>query len=217
MRTGGFGPLSLMILNIATIPHSGSKLLIDDILDVPHQPNNQTPIDGINFFTHIHTYNAPLHQMRFEQYPTIVALRHPLLVATSWKKRGKEVSEMCVLWYILVEMLDKYDPYYLPVDHKDRDLYLQKINEGLGLDLKTDWPMVNSKHNTLKPEDLGEDQEQVDRLCNNIKPFLQKIYPRKPRGNPKRTSSKSPAKTGNNRRERHSQERGSNINNRQIL
>ena len=101
-----------------------------------------------------------------------------------------DIGEMCIAWYILAEQLDKYNPYYLPVDHKDRDLYLQRINEGLGLNLKTDWPMTNSKHNTLKPEDLGEDQEQVDRLCENIKPFLSKIYPRKPRrGNKKRDSN----------------------------
>lgn len=216
MRTGGFGPLSLMI-HTASIPHSGTRLLLDEILKTEWIPINTKPKEGANYFSHIYTYNAPLHKMRMEQYPTIIVMRHPLLVATSWKKRGMDIGEMCIAWYILAEQLDQYNPYYLPVDHKDRDLYLQKINEGLGLDLKTDWPMVNSKHNTLKPEDLGEDQEQVDRLCNNIKPFLQKIYPRKPRGNPKRTSSKSPAKTGNNRRERHSQERGSNINNRQIL
>jgi hypothetical protein len=129
------------MINIASIRHTGSKLFVDDILKAPHQANNQKPKSGVNFFTHIDLHNPLIHARCFQEYPTIVTLRHPLLVATSWKKRKKEISEMCVLWYILAEMLDKYNPYYLPVDHKDRDSYLQKINEGLGLNLKTDWPL----------------------------------------------------------------------------
>lgn len=102
---------------------------------------------------------------------------------------------MCVCWYILVEQLDKYDPYYLPVDRPDRDEYLQKIGDGIGLDLKTDWPMTNSKHNTTKIGDLGEDQEQVDRLCKNIDHFLKRFYPRKPRGNNKSNRNKGTTET----------------------
>lgn len=169
-----------MILTIATIPHTGSRLLVDEILGAKWQNLKYKPVDGVNYFEHIYTHNTPLHKMRMEQYPSIVTLRHPQLVATSWKKRGLDIDEMCICWYILVEMLDKYEPYYLPVDSKDRDVYLDTISKGIGIDLKTDWPMTNSKHNTQKAEHLGEDQESVDKLCENIKPFLKRFYPRKP-------------------------------------
>lgn len=180
---------------VSTIPHSGSRLLVDEILKTPWQALANKPKPGFNYFEHIYTHNAPLHKMRMEQYSAIVTLRHPLLVASSWKQRGMDIGEMCVCWYILVEQLDKYEPLYLPIDAKDRDEYLNKINQKLGLDLQTDWPLVNSKFHTDKPIDLGEDQAQVDRLISNISDFLKRFYPRKPRGYKKRNSNQGSAKT----------------------
>lgn len=96
---------------------------------------------------------------------------------------------MVISYYILVEILDNYDPLYLPIDSKDRDKYLDKINKKLGTSYETDWPVV-STYNTRKP-DLGEHTEQVERLVKNIKPFLDRFY-----GNNRRSSRKGTAKAG---------------------
>lgn len=180
---------------VASIPHSGTRLVVDEILKTPWVHFKDKEKEGHIYCGHIYTYNAPLVKMRMEQYPAIVPLRHPYLTATSWKKRGMDIGEMCIAYYILVDQLDQYNPLYLPIDRPERDDYLKAISKELKRPLKTDWPMVNSRYNTVKPEDLGEDQDQVDRLVSNINPFLKRFYPRNRRGNKGTNSNKGTAKT----------------------
>jgi hypothetical protein len=57
----------------------------------------------------------------------------------------------------IINELDPLDPYYLPVDlAKTRQQWLDAINEGIGLNLKTDWPVIGScnKHSQLEGDDL---------------------------------------------------------------
>ena len=171
-------------MNLFSIPHTGTHLVRDEIIGGTWTNAKQ---GSAQISEHIYTFNAPLLITRMEQSPTIITVRHPRLTATSWLKYGKDVRELPILYYILVELLDKYEPLYLPIDGKDRDKYLTEINNKLGTDYKTDWPMV-SVHNTRKP-DLGEHAEDIDRLCKNIKPFLDRFY-----GNNRTNRRKSPTK-----------------------
>lgn len=174
-------------MNLFTIPHTGSHLVRDEVIGGEWVGAGDRA-EG-NCFNHILMHNPSLLTMRMQQAPTIITVRHPRLAATSWIKRKKDVKDLIVSYYILVEILDKYDPLYLPIDSKRRDEYLEAINKALKTDYQTDWPMV-SVHNTRKP-DLGEYTEDIDRLCKNIKPFLDRFY-----GNKGRTSAKGRGKAG---------------------
>lgn len=115
--------------------------------------------------------------------PAIIPLRHPYLVWASWKKwdmkgyRERDNDAFMDAWNTLIGKIDCFKPYYLPIDSPDRDNYLEAINNGLNLDLKTDWPVVHSVGNTwnLEPDDIDVDVEVVD-FVNRNSGFFNRFY-----------------------------------------
>jgi len=85
---------------------------------------------------------------------TVVPLRHPLLVASSWKARGLHLTLLDEQWRTLVDVVMPRDPIYLPLDHPDRGRYLEVLNKRMGLNLKTDWQPVGSR----LPVDIRNDE-----------------------------------------------------------
>lgn len=174
--------MSERIIVVPTICHTGSYLLVEQILGAFQRRSIKhiaTPRPGTVYFDHIYPHNIELLKHAMPAYPSIVPLRHPVLTALSWVKRDRDLGEMCLMWYMLVEQLDRYGPHYLPIDAPDRDTRLAQIGEALGLELRTDWPMTNSKYGTLsgRLEDLPEDaRKQTARLCRNISDFLSRFY-----------------------------------------
>jgi len=87
---------------------------------------------------------------KLKEYPCIVPLRHPVSVAESWiaradpNRRHVKIEELCDYWRRLITVVDPFRPYYLPIDRPEREARLQAINDGLGLELKTDWPVWKS-------------------------------------------------------------------------
>ena len=65
-------------------------------------------------------------------------------IALSWKARSKNVAHLTDDFRRLVSAVDPLDPIYLPLDVPEREDYLAALNERLGLNITTNWPVVAS-------------------------------------------------------------------------
>lgn len=163
-----------MILLLATVRHTGSKTTRDSIL----KGFNTGSIKGGHTYKDMvifdHIMPSKMHWWRnlLGTWPLIIPLRHPHDCALSWKKRGEPIKDMIEAWHLLVDEFDPFEPLYLPMGS---DEHLQKINAATGLDLHTDWPVINSHPGAgvLK----RTEQESVSRLCNDIGDFLERFFP----------------------------------------
>jgi hypothetical protein len=108
---------------------------------------------------------------------TIIPLRHPKVTAQSWIARHKCTKQMCRNFRTIVYTLDPLNPHYLPIDSPDRQKYLDKINEDMDLDLKTDWEPTGKRlgNDKLRHYDCPADPQTL-KLCEEIKPFLDRFY-----------------------------------------
>lgn len=92
-----------------------------------------------------------------EAEAVVCPMRHPLLVAKSWKKRGKAITDLDDFWRAQVEIIDRRDPHYITLDRPAlRDDQVNAINEDLGLDLNAgDWPVLRDRviHNATELTD----------------------------------------------------------------
>jgi len=169
-----------MIVLIPTIPHTGTKLVANELFkDFEHNALINKPQNNQKIDDHIFPEKMTRWKQLLSEYPAVIPLRHPILTAVSWERRKRDIGEMCVMWYILVEQIDRFNPLYLPIDSPGRDKYLDSINQSLRLQLTTEWPIVNSVHKSYGSglNDLtDESKKQVLRLCHNIKEFLQPFY-----------------------------------------
>jgi len=108
----------------------------------------------------------------------VVPLRHPSLVARSWKLRNYDMDALDEQWRMLASVVAPYDPIYMPVDHPDRSLYLDALNERMGLELQTDWQPVGYRlpHEVINDEPLTDDElDQAEYWSYNL-PMVREIY-----------------------------------------
>ena len=144
---------------------------------------NFGPVDDSNRPRGEHRHIEPaqikiLQHWLNEAEHVVVPIRHPVKVAESWKLRNYDLAALDEQWRTLVDVVAPHDPIYLPVDHPDRNLYLDVLNERMGLDLQTDWKPVGGRlpHEILNEEPLTEDeQKQVEYWSVNV-PMVQEIY-----------------------------------------
>ena len=166
-----------MKYTVPTIQHTGTKLLARMFGDIHWASFNENTDDreSVLYLGHL-TVNS-IEAIKRLSHPIIVPLRHPYLVAESWQRRGKPLTELVDNFRLLVNEIDKLDPHYLPVDIKDRDRYLDLINRDLGLNLSTEWKVVNSVKRTynIDRKDLSPN-EIVKDLVKEIEPFLSRFY-----------------------------------------
>jgi len=163
-----------------TIQHSGT-LFTRALIPFDPLPLTDKPKEGDwIYWGHMHRDVAGRDNWKelARQFPTIVPLRHPYLISESWNRRSvdneKEPWRLREEWDFLINEIDKYDPYYLPIDSNNRQEYLDKINNDLNLNIRTRWTPVHSKKNThgLSINEVEIDQE----LINHIKPFIGRFY-----------------------------------------
>ena len=122
-------------------------------------------VDNLIYLGHI-TRNSIEHIKKLD-HPIIVPLRHPSLVEESWRRRGKSTTDLRENFRLLVDEIDPLNPLYLPIDVPDRQTYLDRINSELGLNLVTDWGVVNSQCHTF----------DIARKESNIEPdFISRFY-----------------------------------------
>lgn len=166
-----------MKYTIPTIQHTGTKLLAKMFGDI-HWASFIEDIgdrEDVLYLGHL-TANS-IEAIKRLNNPILIPLRHPYLVAESWIRRGKPLTELAENFRLLVNELDPLNPLYLPIDVDNRQDYLDNINKELGLSLETNWAIENSKKMTynLSHKDLSPDQIIID-LVNDIEGFIKRFY-----------------------------------------
>ena len=166
-----------MKYTIPTIQHTGTKFLAKLFGDI-HWASFIEDIgdrEDVLYLGHL-TANSIGNIKRLNN-PILIPLRHPYLVAESWKRRGKPLTELSENFRLLVDELDPLNPLYLPIDVDNKQDYLDKINVELGLSLSTQWGIENSKKMTynLSYRDLSPDKIMMD-LVTDIEGFIKRFY-----------------------------------------
>ena len=107
----------------------------------------------------------------------IIPLRRLDRVIVSWERRGMELDWLGRLFGELIEKYDHRNPYYLPIDSDNRDNYLNKINEGMGTNFETDWPVIASDKGSSNSEynDIIN-KEYANILINEYEWFFNRFY-----------------------------------------
>ena len=172
-----------MNIVIPTVPHTGTIFVTKLFISKGYEQIalKETPTQDKTLFVG-HILNCGLTHRALnlmKKYPAIIPLRHPYLVAESWKRRGKSVTDLVTAYKKIPRLFDPLQPYYLPLDVEDREDYLVNIEKGLNLNLSHDWPVVNSKEHTseLNWKEI-EPEESIVELVNEIRPFLDRFYNR---------------------------------------
>ena len=140
-----------MMFFIASVHHTGTQFTEKLFKDHGYAPTDKTPRENVgnshNDFHRAHIADSVKTELKDwldQGLPTIVPLRHPVEVAKSWKRRKKHLQQMRAQFQLLETLVAPYEPYYLPLDHPERDLYFKEIAL-LDPELATDWPIVASK------------------------------------------------------------------------
>lgn len=162
---------------IPTIQHTGTKFLYKLFPEGYTHCSLIEDIDQDNVLYVGHLTANSVDRIKELPYPMLIPLRHPYLVAESWVRRGKPLSELADNFRLLVNELDPLNPLYLPIDVDNRQDYLDKINKDLGLSLSTNWNVENSKETTynLSHKDLTPEPIMVD-LVEDIEGFIKRFY-----------------------------------------
>ena len=116
-----------------TIPHTGTHFIRDHLL-----AGHNTHVEHI-WPESKFDWLPRLTQYASKGYPIVVPLRHPAEVALSWKRRRKDPLELPTWWRTLVDYVNPYDPFYLPLDGARRNGALELLSDALGAELVTDW------------------------------------------------------------------------------
>ena len=143
---------------VPTVQHSGSLFVVDHLFGGR---------DNV-VFRH---FGQPAFEQLFEHIDgrnIIIPLRKLKDIATSWSGRQSNPHHLDRDIKLLIAFCEKYDPYFLPIDHENRQDYLDVINEGLSLSLTTDWPVINK----MKHRHCGDDFSIVDQH----QWFFDKVY-----------------------------------------
>ena len=134
----------MRVLSLPTVKHTGSNFVLS-LLGGEYLNIKRGYVGEGVYFDHLWPHKRGLWKPLLDQMPCIVPLRHPDAVAGTWAARNRDLNDLIREWRELEWLSANYAPYFLPVDTSDRDQHLQRINEGLGLSLKTDWEPVRSK------------------------------------------------------------------------
>lgn len=122
---------------ILGVPHTGNHFMLALIPEATHRHPGP------------HGHHGDWPELLEHADAVICPMRHPLLVAQSWRKRGKSLEdrELESYWRMQVDVVDKHKPYYICLDKPDlRDDQVRLINDVLGLDLDPgDWPVLRDR------------------------------------------------------------------------
>ena len=98
----------------------------------------------------------------------VIPLRRLKDIAHSWSGRQSDPKHLDRDLQLMIEFSEEYNPHFLPIDHTNRQDYLENINRSLGLSLKTDWPVINN----MKHRHCGDDFS----IINRHQWFFDKVY-----------------------------------------
>lgn len=137
-------------LIIATVQHTGSRLLVDMVRRHGWVEEQQLKVltqpvaDNGHIFCHATAANAAAIKARIRQgCVCLTTLRHPREVVASWHKRGKETDFLWKQWRAFFEVVAPH-ALFLPIDTPQRETHLARISERIGKPLQTDWPQIGA-------------------------------------------------------------------------
>lgn len=162
-----------MIVFVASVHHTGTQFTMDMLVRNGFKNfERQVPPDNQAYRGNsVHRQHISIeHFDKFQEVltmkrPLIVPLRHPKLCAQSWANRRRSIDVMLQQWNWLIDIVAPYKPLYLPVDSPDKNTYLERIAERLGVPLSTEWPIVGSKPCSYAPYD----ETKVDDFVRSAK------------------------------------------------
>jgi len=174
------------MLILASVPHTGSHFLID-LIDYTVLPKDDMFSKAVErnqrFYRFWHVYGGESIEclLKFGKHaPVIAPLRHPMLVAQSWKNRGKPIVEhevhapMIKLFHNLIDLSRQVTMYFLPLDLPDRDQYLRRIETVAGRNFKTQWSYYGPGPVSPQVELTEDDRAAVRELMTD--PFFERFY-----------------------------------------
>lgn len=112
-----------------------------------------------------------------ERMPLVIPMRHPFRVERSWVLREKPTGPMFAAFRTFLRDFWPLRPYLMPVDSPRRVEALGRLGDGLGLELSTDWSVVNGAMNThdVQLDDLLPSESVVE-LAEEMRPILAEYY-----------------------------------------
>lgn len=140
-----------MNILVVTIPHSGTHVLRYQILNAYFEDGDQGCFfngDSKNKMVKCHTDQIFRFEKELNTYPVFTSLRHPRRIAKSFEERHEKFGNRLNNYakdnlhnhfHILMDLIDKKNPFYLHVDHEIRDQEVQNMADFLNLPLKSDW------------------------------------------------------------------------------
>lgn len=142
MQSGG-GETRPPVVFLPTLRHSGSNF-VADLLGLPvyrlkvwtGEPGTvRTHFDGLHNLARVYAFNGPV----------VIPLRRPEAMTRSHMARYGHVAMLTSGLIELRRFIESREPLWLPIDAPDRDKYLARLSEGLGMELTTDWPVIDSR------------------------------------------------------------------------
>jgi hypothetical protein len=165
-----------------SIPHTGTYFTIKLFTDAGFTDGSlfhQARSDSHVYHGHMikETQIARAEELALEM-PLVIPFRHPYRVAHSWNMRGKPLDEMFRCYEAFVERFLPLKPYLMPVDSDRREEALQRISDGVGVRLTTDWSVVNGMKSThkLKLEDIPPPSKKLVELVSRLEPVMADLY-----------------------------------------
>jgi len=163
---------------LVSVPHTGTNFTLYMLRKGLGQPQD---ISRILCYGHLDRHKMEMLLEFARVAPTVVPLRHPAAVVRSWGwryvNRPELYEELPGYYQRLVEDIDPLDPYYLPIDVEDRQVWLDKLSAGFGLPLVTQWKPVNrGKDKSEVYEDTQKDREVLKYLETEYAEFFSRFY-----------------------------------------
>ena len=130
-------------LLLVTVQHTGTRFVQRLLSEADIQTAQIHAVD-----TRKKQLDSWLNQNEMADLPIIVSLRNPVNVAQSWWFRANkhsthnpflQIQEMFKQWAYLAKIIAVSKPLFLPVDHPEREHYLQEMSVELGRPLSTRW------------------------------------------------------------------------------
>lgn len=159
-----------MRILVPTIQHTGSWFVVYHLLGVKQSIPSSQDGDGVVF---LHTMPHAMDDILAElsTTPAVAPLRHPAAIWESWARRGKDREDLFTQTRNFWDISDRLE--ILPIDHPDRELFLNRVSSYLGLDLRTNWQQVNHYDG---PRSDKSDRHSFDEYVEAFIPLFSRFY-----------------------------------------
>lgn len=153
------------------------------MLSVISVPHNGTHFCQDHLFKHLKLYTSHSFPAKFGPVEwwvngarkadlVVVPLRDPEMVVQSWVNRGTVIADLRLYVDELEDHVRELSPVLLPIDLPGkREEQLAIINEKLGTDLTTDWPIIRQKNAPTIEVPLREVHHGVIKLLRRRWPY----------------------------------------------